>query len=75
MHRSTIRPLQYVKYDRFALFTAAKLSKVRYIKQNQERTLQNSINTGDIPLGTRNTNVAKYFQLMQIQIGSQAEKD
>lgn len=33
MHRSTIRPLQYVKYDRFALFTAAKVDKVRYIKQ------------------------------------------
>lgn len=25
---------QYVKYDRFALFTAAKVHKVRCIKQN-----------------------------------------
>lgn len=53
---------QYVKYDRFALFTAAKVHKVRCIKQNQERTLQNSIKIGEIPLGTRNTHAAKYFQ-------------
>lgn len=33
MYRSTIRPLQYVKRDRFALFTAAKVYEVRYIKQ------------------------------------------
>lgn len=61
MHMSTIRPLQYVKYDRFALFTAAKVYKVSYIKQKQERTLENSINTAEISLGTRNTNVVKYF--------------
>lgn len=62
MHRPTIRPLQYVKHDRFASFTAAKVYEVKYIEQKQERNLQNSINTGDIPFGTRNTNVAKYFQ-------------
>lgn len=62
MHRPTIRPLQYVKYDTFALFTAAKIYEVRYIKQKQQRTLQNTINSGEIPFGTRNTNVAKYFQ-------------
>lgn len=62
MHRPTIRPLQYVKYDRFASFTAAKVYEVKYIEQKQERNLQNSINTGEIPFGTRNTNVAKYFQ-------------
>lgn len=62
MHMSTIIPLQYVKYDRFALFTAAKVHEVRCVKQIQERTLQNSIKIGEIPLGTRNTNVAKYFQ-------------
>lgn len=33
MHRSAIRPQQYVKYDRFALLTAAKVYEVRYIEQ------------------------------------------
>lgn len=62
MHRSAIRPQQYVKYDRFALLTAAKVYEVRYIKQKQGSTLQYSINTGEMSFGTRNTNLVKYFQ-------------
>lgn len=62
MNRSCIRHLQYVKCDRFALITVAKIYEVRHIKKIQERTLQNSINTGEIALELRNTNVAKYFQ-------------